>query len=86
MNLLNARRQARHLQWPDPAATKIRSNRTDWVERIEVAAGNGFRLTAGAQVVRLNVGVGGHELDRQPFTPAALVAPIGLEVGHPLPQ
>jgi hypothetical protein len=43
-------------------------------------------LSAGAQIVRLNVGTGSRELDRAPLPPSAFVAAIGLLIAESLSE
>ena len=56
------------------------------IEWIQLAACDGARLPAGAEIVRLNVGARCRELDGPPLPPSALVAAIGLLIGEPLAQ
>ena len=62
------------------------STRRLGIEWIQLAACDGARLPAGAEIVRLNVGARSRELDRPPLPPSALVAAIGLLIGEPLAQ
>jgi hypothetical protein len=54
------------------------------IEWIQLAAGDGARLAAGAKIVGLNVRAGRLELDGPPLPPSALVAAIRLLIGEPL--
>jgi hypothetical protein len=62
------------------------STRRLGVERVQLAAGDRARLPSGAEVVRLNVGAAGGELDGPPFPPSAIVAAIGLLIREPASQ
>ena len=62
------------------------STRRLGIEWIQLAACDGARLPAGAEIVRLNVGARSPELDGPPLPPSALVAAIGLSIGEPLAQ
>jgi hypothetical protein len=69
-----------------PVRAECQSTRRLGVEWIQLAARDGARLPASTQIVRLNVGAGGGELDRAPLPPSTLVAAIGLLIGDPLAQ
>ena len=69
-----------------PCARGCQSTRCFGIEWIQIAACDGGRLPAGAEIVRLNVGARSRELDGPPLPPSALVAAIGLLIGEPLAQ
>ena len=56
------------------------------VERIQLASRDRARLSACAQIVRLNVRAGSRELDGPPLPPSALMAAIGLLITESLPE
>src|SRR5215203_2432432 len=63
-----------------------RSIRRREVERVQLAAGDGTRLSSGAEIVRLNIGAGSGEVHGPPLPPSALVAAVRLLVRDPLSQ